>query len=77
MALLALGRHEEALAACDEAVRIEPWNANCHSGRAAALGYLGRLEGALAACGEAERLCPGHANAAGVRKKVQEMTGGP
>ena len=54
-------RYEEALAAYDRAVRLEPGSASAHMGRCEALIALGRRGEALAASDEAVRLEPGNA----------------
>ena len=58
MALDRLGRDEDALAAHDQALRLNPDSANSHHGRGVALERLGRDEEALAAFDEAARLIP-------------------
>ena len=57
MALERLGRHEDALDAHDQALRLNPDSANSHHGRGA-LERLGRYDDALAAFDEAARLIP-------------------
>ena len=53
-----LGRYEDALAAHDEAIRLDPQDSIPHIGRGTALGRLGRPEEALAAFDEAIQLDP-------------------
>ncbi|MEU4409764.1 tetratricopeptide repeat protein, partial [Streptosporangium sp. NPDC023963] len=54
-------RHEEAVAAYEEAIRLAPGHAGTHRGLGNVLHRLGRHEEAVAAYEEAIRLAPGHA----------------
>jgi len=60
-ALAALGRHDAALAAFEEAVRLDPRNPLGHSNCGNALLALGRPEEALASLDRALAIDPGHA----------------
>jgi tetratricopeptide (TPR) repeat protein len=69
-ALRGLGRYrdslaagENALAVCDQAVTLDPGNANAHLAKGAALRAVGRHQDALAACDRASALSPGNSNA--------------
>lgn len=52
------GRFEDALATCEQAVRLQPQSAEAYSYSAFVLKQLGRLEDALAACERATQLTP-------------------
>ena len=58
-----LGRNEEAVAAYNEAVRLDPQHVNAHYHKGNALYNLERYEDAIVAYNEAIRLNPEHANA--------------
>ena len=60
-ALYDLKRYEEALAACEQALHIDPDYAYAHSGKGLALYYLERYEEALVACERALNLDPNNA----------------
>jgi tetratricopeptide (TPR) repeat protein len=60
-ALYGLGRLEDSLAACDEAIALDPNNAPVHNTRGNALAGLGRLEDSLAAYDQAIALDPSYA----------------
>ena len=57
-ALAALGRLEEALSSCDQAISLRPDYADAYANRAAALTNLGRIEEALQSCGTGRALNP-------------------
>ena len=61
--LNALKRYEEALAAYDQAIRLDPNYAKAYNGKGVALRDLKRYEEALAAFEHAIRLNPNDANA--------------
>ena len=61
--LLALERLEEALAALEQALRLDPNYAGAHNNRGHALRQLGRLEEAIASFDQALRLNPNDDNA--------------
>ncbi len=61
MSLHELGKREEALAAYEQALRLDPNNASVHECRGLVLGQLGRREEALAAYEQALRLDPNDA----------------
>jgi tetratricopeptide (TPR) repeat protein len=63
VALIAMGRVHEALAAFDTAVRLKPDYAIAHNNRGKALRNMGRLDEALAACDASLRLKPDFAEA--------------
>ncbi len=58
-----LKRYEEALAAYDQAIRLDPNYAGAYNGRGIALGELKRYEEALAAFDQAIRLAPNYIGA--------------
>ena len=60
-ALYDLKRFEEALAACEQALHMDPDYAYAHSGKGLALYYLERYEEALVACERALNLDPNNA----------------
>ena len=62
IALRDLGRFEEALAACDRAIEIDPRHAVAHTNRGNALRDLGRFEEALAAYDRAIEIDPRNAD---------------
>jgi tetratricopeptide (TPR) repeat protein len=62
-ALNELKRYEEALAACEQAIRLDPNNAYAYTNKGIALNGLRRYEEALAACDQAIRLDPNNAYA--------------
>ena len=59
-ALLAADRAEDALAAHDRTIALDPRDGYAYNGRAAALQALGRHEDALAACEQGVALNPGN-----------------
>ena len=61
--LMALGRHEEALAAYDNAARLDPADAEWLAGRAAVLCVQGCLDAAGTACAQALQIAPDSATA--------------
>jgi tetratricopeptide (TPR) repeat protein len=74
VALRTLGRREEALAAYDKALTLDPDNANLYVGRGNALGDMGRAEEALAAYDKAVTLNPDKAFAYNARgNTLREM----
>ena len=58
-----LGKEEEALAACDEAIRLDPAHADAYNNKGTVLQDLGRYEEAIIAYDEAIRLDPTFADA--------------
>jgi tetratricopeptide (TPR) repeat protein len=62
-AYLALGRSSEAVASCQEAVRLEPSNAENRNNLGVALRRLGKTDQAAACFRDAIRLAPHHADA--------------
>ena len=55
-ALLNPKRHAEALAACEQALRLDPTSARAYNNKGVALGNLKRYAEALAVCEQALRL---------------------
>ena len=68
--LLNLGRYEEALAAYDRSLEIEPNNANVHFNRGVALKELGRYEEAVAVFNRIIKMYPDDPNALHNRRIV-------
>jgi tetratricopeptide (TPR) repeat protein len=58
MILLPLQRYEEALTACEQAIRINPNDAITYVNKSAALMHLQRYEEVVESCDEAARLDP-------------------
>ena len=76
-AQLMLGRHEEALAAADQALALNPEVVDLHNFRGSALEKLGRTEDALAACRKALALDNNrqdvHANLANLLERLNRL----
>jgi tetratricopeptide (TPR) repeat protein/CHAT domain-containing protein len=58
-----LGQHEEAIASCNEAIRLRPDYPEAYYNRGIAQGNLGQHEEAIASCNEAIRLRPDYPEA--------------
>src|SRR5205823_15061427 len=57
------GRYEEAIEACEQAIRLDPNDAGAYSSKGVALNGQGRYEEAIKACEQAIRLNPNDAEA--------------
>ena len=76
MVLVGLGRACEALAAFDEALRLDPGAVPVACGRAMALADLGRFDEALAEVDRAAEINPNDANIEKIRSALAERAGG-
>ncbi|MBI4422327.1 MAG: protein kinase [Elusimicrobia bacterium] len=69
------GRHEDALAAAGQAIRLSPQHAAAHAAKATAELALGRPQEAAASASEAIRLDPDDAYALALRARAREKLG--
>ena len=76
-ALGRLGRYEEALKACDEAIKLDPRDSTAWANKGVALGNLGRYEETLKAYDEAIKLNPTNAIVWSSKGEVLRRSGRP